>query len=319
MPGGPQLLIEVRDWHFFAGYLEGQLLLLLRKLIEDGLHAFAGGARRHGGSQDGRRSGGLAVDVGGGFIVAQAEEAGGAQVAVGGPLAELDGGDEFGAHPGDGDVFRAAEAHGARLHDVERRFVRGQRFEALLERRKRAIVEAGADVGGVDEAALVVVLADEERSERPGAAAGAAAEAADDEVVLECGFDLEPALRAAAGFVGAVAALGEDALQAMLDGGAVGGLAVGLEVFEEADGSVGEEELSQQHLAVAEAARAQVVSAGPEQVEDVVVDREFGLHALDLGCAREAEALLDRLERGHAALVKGDDLAVEDHALGLAP
>ena len=149
---------------------------------------------------------------------------------------------------------------------------------------ERLVVEAGADLPGVAERAVLVV-ADEQGAEL-GARALRRREAADHELLLGVALQLQPVARAPAG-VGAVGALGDHALEALPARLAVELLAVlAVPVRVEADRALEVERAPQARLALAQRERAQVLALVARQVEDV---QEHG-HALAVTLLEPLEA-----------------------------
>ena len=171
------------------------------------------------------RGGGLLDDLGGGFVFAEAEEGGLAELVVRGPGGEADLGDEGGSDP-DG----SAAGFGGGL--LEGGFVRLQGFEPGAELPGGLLGEAGAGASGIDEL-LVLVISEEECSDACRAV-GREGEAADDELLLVEAFHLEPGGGPAAGGL-AVGTLGDDAFGVELAGLLEHELAVGFHVLGEAE------------------------------------------------------------------------------------
>src|SRR3954452_3542173 len=235
----------------------------------------------------------LADHVGGGLVVAQAEEARMAQPAGAGPLGEADLRDELRGGPRDAALLD-------RRRVGERRVVAAQRAQPFAEIAQRLMVEAGADLARVAQRAAVVVPEEERAELRPRAARRGVAP--DHELLPLLALHLQPVARAPVG-VGAVRALGDEALPplaARLGEQRLAGLAA---VRREAH-AAGERQLrAQQALARQERQRADVAAVEPEDVEDVEEHGDAPVPALR--------------EPGEAGLpaVEGDDLAVDREAL----
>src|SRR6202012_4298330 len=101
--------------------------------------------------------------------------------------------------------------------------VGGQR---VVQAGQRGPVEAGADLAGVAEQAVVVVVAEQQGAE-PDAGALRVGVAADDELLAVQALELQP-VAAAPGLVARVRALGQDPFPALLAGLVVVGLAIGV-------------------------------------------------------------------------------------------
>src|SRR5205085_2202797 len=105
-----------------------------------------------------------------------------------------------------------------RLAARERALLRAQRLERPPEQRERLLREAGADLAGVDKAALVVVVADGERADPPAPAPLPRGPAADHQVLAGDVLHLHPRRAAAARLVRAVEPLRDDPLQPLVAG-----------------------------------------------------------------------------------------------------
>src|SRR5437762_10972339 len=94
------------------------------------------------------------------------------QTAVFGSFRELDLGDEFRLDP---EALSAGPAPSRALRHrlVERARAAPQRAESTQQVLESGFVEAGADVSGVAQLAVVVVVAKNQRAQRFGATAGA--------------------------------------------------------------------------------------------------------------------------------------------------
>src|SRR4030095_11841430 len=90
-----------------------------------------------------------------------------------------------------------------------------ERLQSSPHAPERGLVEPGADLGDVDQAAILV-HAEVERAEKPARALGIGP-ASDHELLPSVTLDLEPLAGTAAG-VAAVHPLGEDALDPLLGG-----------------------------------------------------------------------------------------------------
>src|SRR5215472_5524925 len=90
-------------------------------------------------------------DLGGVLVVAQALEAGVAQLSVGGPFAEADLSDQPGLNP--------VHAGARQLADVERRMVLLQAGQQSVQAVQRCLAEASADLAGIGELVTGIVVA----------------------------------------------------------------------------------------------------------------------------------------------------------------
>src|SRR4051812_49738229 len=228
-----------------------------------------------------------------GVIVAQARETRVAQPPGAGPLGEADLGDELGLDP-------RHVALPDRAGVGERRVVAAQRAQAGAEVAQRLAVEAGTDLAGVAQGAVVVV-AEQERAQL-GPRAARRGEAADDELLALLALELEPVARAAVG-VGAAGALGDEPLPALAACLRVEFLAALAAVRGQADRVLEVKRRAQEALAGEQRERPHVAPVEPEDVEDVEEDRDPVVAAL----GEPREARLRARER--------DDLAVEREAL----
>src|SRR3954447_24980773 len=232
-----------------------------------------------------------------GLVVAQAEEARVAQAPGAGPLGEADLGDELRLDPG-----HVALADRAGVG--ERRVVPAQRAQPGAEVAQGVAVEAGADLAGVAQRAVVVV-AEQERAEL-GPRPARRGEPADDELLALLALELEPVARAAVG-VGAVGALGDQPLPPLAARLRVEDLPALAAVRGQADRVLEVERRAQEALAGQQPAGAHVAAVEPEDVEDVEEHRHAAVAAL----REPREARLRAGER--------DDLAVEREALAPLP
>ena len=161
-----------------------------------------------------------------------------------GPAGELGPDDEFGTKP------LGVSRGSSRDRRGERRLGRRERRDGGQELRPIRVREAGADLAGVAQFA-VLVHADEERAEldRP---AGSGHPAADDQLLLGPDLDLPPGHRARAGHVRRVAVLGHDSLEAPHPGGLEERNPVGLDVLAQADARIRAEDAGEQPAALFE-------------------------------------------------------------------
>src|SRR5262249_25509435 len=137
------------------------------------------------------------------LILAQALKARMPQPSIAGPLGEGDLRDKSWFKP-----HRALPLLERHLH--ERRLCAFERLELARKRIEICIVEAGADLTGIDQLA-VFEAAEQQRREGLASHLGAA-EAADDEFLEALAFDLEP-VPAATRNVGSIRALRDDAFE----------------------------------------------------------------------------------------------------------
>ena len=164
---------------------------------------------------------------------------------------------------------------------------------------QRVVVEAGADLAGVAQPAVLVV-ADQQRAEVRARALRRRV-AADHQLLLGVALELAPVARAG-GAVGAVGALGDDALEALAAGLAEELLAVLVAMRREADRvrrSAARRRSSALRSRSGRSRTSRAVEA--QDVEQVEEDR----HAL-------ARAALEAREARDAAAVERHDLAVDD-------
>ena len=152
----------------------------------------------------------LADDGLGRLVVAQALEGGMAERAGGGPLGELDLGDQLRLGE-DGALLRLAALEGADLA--------AQRLEALGEQPQHVLGEAGPDLAGEAQVAIVALplpVADQQRADPAAAATLTGQPAADHDLLAAHVLDLEPVAAALAGPVGRGEAFGHDSLEPAL-------------------------------------------------------------------------------------------------------
>ena len=226
-----------------------------------------------------------------------------ADPALLGPLGEAHLGDQPGLDP----VVAAAAGRAG----IERRPGARERLQAVPHAAQGGLVEAGADLAGIDEA-VTVVDPHVQRAEPP-ARALRLRPAADDELLAEVALDLQPLARASAD-VAAVGALGDDALQPLLGGRLVERLAATFHVLAGADHAARRQQQREAGLALRQGDVAQVVPVEREGVEEDRAHRHRRAGALDVGRPGEVHAVLQALERRPPPLVERHDLAVEDEA-----
>ena len=138
------------------------------------------------------------------FVLAQRDEARMAEDSVGGELGEGDFGDQFGLQPMRAPLLAARH--------FERRFVDFERDHSLPEAFDHFGVEAGSDLAGVGELALV---ADPEQQRAEAAALVAFRPADKDELLPLDAFDLEP-VAGPCSAIGSIGALRDDPLAALV-------------------------------------------------------------------------------------------------------
>ncbi len=217
-----------------------------------------------------------------------------AQPAVGRPFGELDLADQIRPSP-----VRAAatvgrdlvEGHGRKRAVVQQpAYVQGD-----------FIVEAGADLAGIDQLFLGII-AQQERSD-PSPAAFRLGKAADDEFLALVALDLQP-VAIAPGTVARIAALADHALigQAADVFQHVGLVGEMLAIEHATAGIALLQQGLQPPLAFQQGQVAQVLAIERQQVEDVI---------LQTIAAAMAQLVLQGLEAGGALVVERDDLAVE--------
>src|SRR5207249_3070118 len=190
--------------------------------------------------------------------------------------------------------------------------VGSQLLAARLHLRERAVVEPRADVPAVDELSVVPVT--EEQGAERRARALASGDSADDELAALRRLDLEPGLRALAGFVPAVHALGDDAFEAARERRLVQLFPVFLRMNQLNMGR-GKQALLEPAPAVRVRRGAHVEAGEVQQVEAEEDDRHRAVGGRDLPLRFQLYALLERGEGRAAVGAEGGDLAVEDHAL----
>src|SRR5579875_455069 len=228
--------------------------------------------------------------LGGGLVLPQAEVAGVAQASGARPFGEGELGDERRLDPGD-------VALADRVGLAERRALTSQRAQPPAELTERVAVEAGADLARVAQVAMTVVVAEEQRAEL-GPAAARGGDAADHELLAGLALELQPGAGAGRA-IGAVRALGDDALPAL--GARVGEhrLALAVAVRAQPDRPARREHVAQQPLARPQRQGPHVQAVQPQQVEHVVEDRDRTAAAV----GEPGEARAPAIER--------DDLAVD--------
>ncbi|KAG0771200.1 hypothetical protein G6F22_016691 [Rhizopus arrhizus] len=181
---------------------------------------------------------------------------------------------------------------------------------ASRHRLQALAVEAGADLAGVAQCAVVLVHGQQQRAQALARALRRGV-ADDDELLAAAALDLQPVI-AATRHVGGGLALGDDAFQPHLAGGRhqIGRCLV--ERFTEPQMVVVAcgHQLRQQRPAHAQRFLAQVPSADERQVEGVEHDAPGGF---------AVEGVLQRLEIGHALLVQHHGLAVHPGAFRWQP
>src|SRR4051794_21523923 len=216
-----------------------------------------------------------------------------AKTARAGPLGEADLRHELRLDPRDAALADRRRVGEGRIGALERPKPRP-------EVAQRRLVEAGPDLAGVPQGAVVVV-AEQERAEL-GARAPGRGVAADDELLALLALELQPVPRAPVA-VGAVGALSDHALPALAARLGEHRLARLVAVRRQAH-AVRERQLrAQQALAGGQRQRADVAAVQPQDVEDVEEDADAAVAAL----GEAGEARLRALE--------GDDLAVDREAL----
>ena len=216
------------------------------------------------------------------------------------------------AHLADESRLDPVMAAPGRAAHLEGRRLAAEGLELLQRRRERLLVEAGADLGHVDEAPALVE-ADVERAEVRARSLGIGV-AADDELLASLALDLDPLARAATD-VGRGGALGDDALEPRLRRGVVEGAALARDVVAVAHHAEGGHEQAQALLAVDERQAAQVAAVEREAIEEHAHHRHLGPRALHVAGHGEAHPRLEALEGRPALVVEGDDLAVDDEAV----
>src|SRR5919198_330448 len=197
------------------------------------------------------------------------------------------------------------------LAAVERRAPAPQRLERAPEPYQVLLLEAAADVARVHEP-IAVVVADDERAEALGPAPLARHPAANHHLLALHVLDLQPAARAPAGLVGAVQALGDHALEPALPARREHALAVALVVGGGAPGRAVELQLVEQLAPVLVREPQRGAPVDVEQVEDHVGGGDVLHPPAHRALGGEVHAALQLLEAGPAAVVEGDDLAVQD-------
>src|SRR2546429_3830073 len=212
-------------------------------------------------------------------------------------------------------------AHDSRLDRVvaapagraarERRGRPLERTELLADRLECPLVEPRADLGDVDQLALVVETQVQRAEMRPRALWHRVA--ADHELLPELTLDLQPVPRAFRG-IGAVALLRDHAFQPLLAGGGEKVRAVLQHVVTEVDDAARWHQEPQALLARLERQPTEIAAVENQRVEEDGADRHDAPRALDVGRARQAHALLEPLEARAPALVERHDLAVQDEA-----
>jgi hypothetical protein len=219
-------------------------------------------------------------------------------VAVVRPLHELDLGDELRLDPEDVALLDAGHLR----HGPEGRSVALERLQLLQEPIDLTVVEARADVAGVDELAALVG-GQHERPERALTPALSARVAGEHELLPPVALDLHPLPRAPPREVLRAQALGHDPFEPLLLGGPEQRVPVVEGLGEAHDPVPLVEELFEPLAALLERKVDERFALDLEHVEDVVDDR------------RPRLGLLHRREARPALLVEGADLAVDD-ALG---
>ena len=246
------------------------------------------------------RGGLLGLDLRRRLVFAQPFEGGLTNEAIGRPAGELDLGHQLRLEPDDaGLLLRRADPGEGRLRRLDR-----------LQLRQQVLDLGGAvarsDAADIDE----VVAAIDADQKRPEFAVGRGI-GADDHLMPGAALGFRPGLRAA-GDVGRVGALRDDAFERQPAGRAQDRLAAGLEMLDEAEAGilagVGEK-LLQSRLALAQRQGAQILAAFEQQIEgeiDELVGLAFGKGRLKGGEIRGA------------VLVQRADLAIDDCVRQLA-
>src|SRR4029079_18945462 len=171
---------------------------------------------------------------------------------------------------------------------------------------QRPVREAGADLAGVDELAVLVVT-DQQRAGVALALALSVEPAPDDELLPVVVFDLDPGTAPPPGLVLGVQRLADDALEAGFRAGLEHGLAASLLEWRCLPRRTGQLERGELLAALAVWSLHQRVAVAPQHVERHVGDGNVLHLAPDLVLGREAHALLDLLEARPPVLVEGHD------------
>ena len=182
-----------------------------------------------------------------------------AQEPVGRPFGELRADDEARASP--------ARTRDAGSVDDGRR-VDAVGVELLAEQAPLGGVEAAAHLSGEPPLVPLARGHDERAKLRVRAPAGLVAD--DHQLLLAPDLDLQPGTAATAGLVGRAAQLGHDALDALLLGGRVEGLAILEDMAQVAHARTVRDHAPEQPLALLEGDRQERAAVQVEQVEDVV-------------------------------------------------
>ena len=185
--------------------------------------------------------------------------------AVAGPARELGADDELRAQP-----LGIASGRAGRRGRERRRIGREWR-DGGQELGPVRIREAGADLAGISEAA-VLVDADEERTEvdRP---ARPLHPATDDELLLGSDLDLLPRHRPRSGHVRRAAVLGHDPFEAALSCDFEERDPVGFDVFAQADARVRAQDVGEESAAFLERFFEERPAVEMKEVEDLVDER----------------------------------------------
>ena len=193
---------------------------------------------------------------------------------------------------------------------------RGPAFElrgALEQGADDFIVEPGADVSGVTQR-LALPVAEQQRAQRLARAA-AACVAADQKLGRLRRLDFEPGARAPARLVGAVEALGHDALEPVTQGRGEQLLGV-LGKMHQLQVLRGQQTLRQVAAPIAVGRGAQVEARKVQQIEAYQHHRRVTLRGGDFRGRLELRPVLQRVERRASGAIEGHDLAIENHLSG---
>src|SRR3954469_4104921 len=217
-------------------------------------------------------------------------------LAVAGPLGELDFADEFRAHP----VGVAAERTRRPRIEGARRLL--ERVEAAPQVDGGLVAKAGADLAGEHEA-WAVVVADEQRAD-PDAAALRIGEPADDELLALRAFRLHPAAMAAR-LVRTIAQLRDNPFEADVARLLEERSAAALDMFGIADASglAAADQWLPPRLARVARVRRDPLAVQSQQIEHEVHERPAR--------SLSGRGVLQRLKAGTAVGENHRDLAVE--------
>src|SRR6266851_3641375 len=178
---------------------------------------------------------------------------------------------------------------------------------------EQRLVEARPDTRDEAHCAVGLVLAKQKCAEMRAGALGLGP-SADNEIVEYGAFYFEP-VTATGTTIRCVAALGDDAFELCVRGGLEKLTPPFHDVIGVTHGALALGEPRQERFARLEFERPEIEVAECEQVEGLAVNRQRETQARDFAPILDVDAALEQLETRAPALVRRDNLAVEDKAI----